>query len=270
MEVSARTLPILLKQVAQRRRVTEVVFCPLLVDAMLTTHPLGFRLFFCSNGEEASMLTEAYGAESVTTLLPTRVRFSLAHELAHTLFYDLSEPRPRAAKFASEAQLDDLEKMCNRLARHLLMPSELLKKEISGLPKLKPETLLTTAARFGVSPEAFVVRLVYDPRLLMIHDFRGCIVVLMNTPKGFLVRAIARPRNINIPTELKTVRVGEYWQAGGAIVNDLLSKEQAGQTNLSLTLETSFAHEQKECVLEFARYGNSSEGQFYMVTVNMV
>src|SRR5689334_22350665 len=80
--------PVLLQGIAERRRVTSVEFRPLLVEAMLTTHPQGFRIFFNSKGADACGLSGQYIRENRERLMPSRLRFSLAHEIAHTLFYD--------------------------------------------------------------------------------------------------------------------------------------------------------------------------------------
>lgn len=270
MEASSRKCPILLRQVAARRRVSEVVFGPLLVDALLTTHPAGFRVFFRSERNEASSLLEAYNAESAEKLLDSRVRFSLAHEIAHTLFYDLSKPHPEAKQLTSETELDDLEDICNILAGHLLMPSELLKLEVPRLPNLKPEAVLGMAVKFGVAPTTAVVRLDQGVGLLtMKHDLRGCIVALMDTSNGLVVSAIARPRHINIPVELSIVRRGELWQVGRIAWSEVLSGKQSGQIDLSLTVKTQLVTEQKNYVFEFARHGRSAEGDFYLATVDL-
>src|ERR1700680_1309219 len=92
--VAKNRFPVLLRPIAHRRRVTSVDFRPLLVDAMLTTHASGFRILFNSNGANPSELQGLFESEGRDQLMPSRLRFSLAHELAHTLFYDLSDDVP--------------------------------------------------------------------------------------------------------------------------------------------------------------------------------
>src|SRR6267154_3204031 len=86
--VSKNEFPILLRPLAECRKVTSVDFCPLLVDAMLTTHPKGFRILLNSDSGRAQELKERYHNESKIKMLHSRLRFSIAHELAHTFFYD--------------------------------------------------------------------------------------------------------------------------------------------------------------------------------------
>src|SRR5882757_7421651 len=98
LSVSREKFPILLRKLAERRRVTSVEFRPLLVDAMLTTHLHGFRIFFDSSTRDPEELETRYYGESAHELTDARMRFSLAHEFAHTLFYDLTLSPPKIAK----------------------------------------------------------------------------------------------------------------------------------------------------------------------------
>lgn len=45
-----KEFPVLLRPIAERRKVTSVDFRPLLVDAMLITHSEGFKILLNSNG----------------------------------------------------------------------------------------------------------------------------------------------------------------------------------------------------------------------------
>src|SRR5271169_478108 len=94
---SDNSLPVVLRTIAQRRRVTSVEFVPMFARAMLTTHPEGFRVFInAEETENCDELRHKYDSECPNALLPGKFRFSLAHELAHTLFYDLqTDQRPR-------------------------------------------------------------------------------------------------------------------------------------------------------------------------------
>jgi len=84
-----------------------------------------------------------------------RVRFSIAHELAHTLFSDVGdEIRHRSAS----PQNDDdwqLEMLCNIAAAEFLMPIGSLK---AGERYAKIEDLMVERRKFDVSAEAFLIR----------------------------------------------------------------------------------------------------------------
>jgi hypothetical protein len=95
------------------------------VRAMLTTHPNGFRVFLkTEDNEQATELKRRYEGEDQGHPLPLKFRFSLAHELAHTLFYELgtSDDRPKEIREfragGGKTILENLEKYCNRIAGH--------------------------------------------------------------------------------------------------------------------------------------------------------
>ena len=93
--VSDGRFPIPVKVIAQRQGVTSVVFTPLLVDGMLTTHPAGFRIFLDAHSQERAELDAKYELHDGAEQIPVRLRFSLAHELAHTLFYSIADETRR-------------------------------------------------------------------------------------------------------------------------------------------------------------------------------
>jgi O-acetyl-ADP-ribose deacetylase (regulator of RNase III) len=89
---------------------------------------------------------------------PARVRFSVAHEIGHSLFADYGE-RPRYRDRA-EHRSDDwqLEVLCNVAAAELLMPAGAL--PISETQDLSLTHLLDQRVRFRVSSEALLRRVV--------------------------------------------------------------------------------------------------------------
>lgn len=93
-----------------------------------------------------------------------RLRYSVAHELAHALFPDASDDvRNRSHTGAVEALVEDdswqLELVCNVAAAELLMPTD----AIEGLVNIDTDIdfLMTHRARFNVSTEALLRRLVH-------------------------------------------------------------------------------------------------------------
>ncbi len=64
------------------------------------------------------------------SLLSSRQRFSFAHEIAHTLFYDLSGAVPTPDANAPNPL--ELERTCDRVAGKILVPVRLLKREIAA------------------------------------------------------------------------------------------------------------------------------------------
>lgn len=96
-----------------------------------------------------------------------RMRFSLAHELGHYLLH-----RDTSSVFIDEAPLfyrderskegtDPLEVEANAFAAELLMPEDVLRKEIGANPfsAEDEERIRELAARYGVSSSAMINRL---------------------------------------------------------------------------------------------------------------
>lgn len=87
----------------------------------------------------------------------SRVRFSIAHEIAHTLFPDFSEmDRNRGGT----SEIDDdwqLEMLCNIAAAEFIMPIGSLPTS-DAVPPI--EALMQQRLQFDVSPEAFLIRIV--------------------------------------------------------------------------------------------------------------
>lgn len=99
----------------------------------------------------------------------TRKRFTMAHEIAHTIFYDLSASPPQ--RLLHGARTKEEESFCSILASELLMPSEFVKVELIKLntsdDNISPITLLRRLASiFRVSLEAMTRRVIEDIQLL--------------------------------------------------------------------------------------------------------
>jgi hypothetical protein len=84
----------------------------------------------------------------------TRNRFTLAHELCHTFFYEYVPE----IKFSPHSTDPAEERLCNLGAAELLMPAKLVRRIIKGQP-ICLDTLKRVAAQFHVSNEAMVLRL---------------------------------------------------------------------------------------------------------------
>lgn len=114
-----------------------------------------------ANGEVADARTVPAGAGVKIEFNPTRprerVRFSVAHEIAHTLFSDVAEqPRHRGGTATSTDEWQ-LEMLCNLAAAEFVMPLGSLPPS-DALPKI--EQLMADRRKFDVSPEAFLIRVV--------------------------------------------------------------------------------------------------------------
>jgi hypothetical protein len=107
-----------------------------------------------------------------------RERFSLAHELAHTFFYDKNPRIPKPMRGSPRGER--LEYLCQVAASEILLPLPLLKKELERSGKVESvPTLLNLAKHFDVSLEALVRRL-HQCRLFEEEKFAAILVDYVN------------------------------------------------------------------------------------------
>src|ERR1700719_5074463 len=90
-----KSLPTNLWSMAEERKVREIDFRPLLVDGGLSLLDDGFLITVnCEEGEEKKM-REAFDTDPTGRTLPRRARFTIAHEIGHTFFFDLRSDPPK-------------------------------------------------------------------------------------------------------------------------------------------------------------------------------
>ena len=148
-----------LRDIALHRRITRIEFRPLLVEGGLGRRGGGFVMFVKCAAEQAAEFTARFH-ESGGRDLPARTRFTIAHEIAHTLFFDLTPSKPIPLFEASHpAELESLESACNLGANELLLPSHRFEEVLQTSDLLQPEKLLEVAKRFGISVDVLMVRL---------------------------------------------------------------------------------------------------------------
>jgi len=89
-----------------------------------------------------------------------RVRYSIAHEIAHTLFADCAESiRNRSAHHELEGDEWQLEALCNIAAAEFLMPVGSMQTEL--VKHVSIDRALEMRNQFDVSTEAILIRLAY-------------------------------------------------------------------------------------------------------------
>jgi hypothetical protein len=95
---------------------------------------------------------------SAPDFLTTRQRFSLAHEIAHTLFYKAAQqsvPLPEPT-VKNPMELEDI---CDRTAGFILLPTHLLKREVGDSGKINAAFVKSVASRFRASVVVTLERL---------------------------------------------------------------------------------------------------------------
>jgi len=193
--------------------------------------------------------------------MPPRLRFSIAHELAHTFFYDTSRKRPQLTKrFSSgggRAALDNLERNCNAIASYLLLPTSMFRKEFLRLKEITPETVLNFAHKAGVSLQALLLRLDKCDSLFIQRYYRGCIVLIEQHEGKTVIRAIAKPKSFNIARQLSVMRSGDTWKLkahDGSEVNPVsFSPTSFAMLDVSTTMSKS-QMQYKICVADVGSF----------------
>ncbi len=162
----AGSLPIMLREIAKARRVKEVVFAPLLKDGFLVAGTDGFSIHVNCPKEKVEAWTETWNDQRDGGRgLPERCRFTLAHEIAHTFFFDIGKRTIRPlvnvrTLYARKAT----ERACNLAAGHLLVPEAILcaqRKEglIAPLDFFDARDIAVLRRRARISAEALLIRL---------------------------------------------------------------------------------------------------------------
>ena len=158
---SEGSLPVCLKSIALERKVRDVVFRPLLIDACLGVRHDGFVIFVKCSKQRSTALTKAFESSPCSGyFLPNRTRFSIAHEIAHTFFFNLdSSPPASDVELRKTRSIDALETACNEIARRLLLPKALFLPELGKINVLNPQALRALARKAAVSTDVFTLRL---------------------------------------------------------------------------------------------------------------
>lgn len=159
----ARSLPVDLKRIAASRAVRRIEFRPLLTHGGLAVRNDGFIIYVrCDTGQNAD-LTARFAEDGTGGSLPAamarRARFTIAHEIAHTFFYDIRRMPPRP-----KTQVDDgasatkLELACNQIAGLILMPETVMQRVSAKFDFVRPEELRTLTDAAMVSAQAAIRR----------------------------------------------------------------------------------------------------------------
>src|SRR5438874_2355057 len=157
------SLPVDLSRIAAHRAVQRIEFAPLLTDGGLAVRSDGFTIYVrCDIGQGAD-LTARFAEDGTGSTLPERIirraRFTIAHEIAHSLFYDIRSrpPRPKT-QVDDEASTMKLELACNQIAGLFVMPEALMLRAFASFEFVRPEELRKLAEAAMVSSQAVVHR----------------------------------------------------------------------------------------------------------------
>lgn len=185
------TPPIPLQEIFTRCHVKKVVFQPLLLEAGIAVDDDGFVVFVNCDEKSREPYRLAYDADRQQgRYLPARVRFSLAHELIHTFFFN-TEKRPYTNRLTgtSTKETESLEYACNFGASHLLLPTRLLKVDTTKKDVLTIDGILNLAKKYQVSIECLIKRLEH---LEEWTPKRGFVALARKSTDGYHAGAIAK------------------------------------------------------------------------------
>jgi hypothetical protein len=144
--------PVDLSEIAKNRRVFGVDLRPMVPEGYLGPVVGGFLLFLRDSSSQFLDLRLGPGWQPVKP----RQRFTMAHEIAHTLFYDIHCDPPAPIKDTPRIQV--LESLCQYGGALILVPDRLLAREIEGERQLTAGMALGLAKRFIASLELVIRR----------------------------------------------------------------------------------------------------------------
>jgi hypothetical protein len=160
MLLGSNSFPIPLKKIAEKRKVRNVIFRPLLVDGCLTVTDEGFNIYVHCEKENSQKAASKFEVESNAGTLHPRMRFTIAHELAHTFFFDITEGRPRnRLKGENQNTIRTLETVCSQAAARILLPTDMVRAEVKTIDLYSPAALRQFSQKAAVSPQMLVNRL---------------------------------------------------------------------------------------------------------------
>lgn len=115
------------------------------------------------NAKEDALLTQkddGYLLHLKSNMSQRRERFTIAHEIGHTLFY---QKMRHQIGILDKNELSAEERICNKFAITLLVPPEFIHQIMPQIPAETPwqvlSTLGNTCSKFDVSPPALIPRL---------------------------------------------------------------------------------------------------------------
>jgi hypothetical protein len=190
----AKSFPVNLREIAIRRHVRQIEFRQLLTQGGLAVHEDGFIIYVrCDPGQEAD-LTARFMDDGTGSTLPKalvhRARFTIAHEIAHTFFYDVATvPLLPKIEVGDSASATRLEIACNEIAGSLVLPEFLIDDRLGKLESIRPEDLRRLADDAIVSPQTVIRRF---NRLLKVSHPQAIFAAVSYGKNGWVIDAISR------------------------------------------------------------------------------
>lgn len=177
--------PVDLYAVARHRRIRTLGFRFMIPRGLMLPVEGGFDVYLRDQARRDTDISK----EEPSGALSVRQRFSLAHEIAHTRFYKLSDRVPSSEPPTANGL--ELERICDQMAGCILIPTHLLKRKISD---------------YGKEIDANFVRLIAE-------DFQTSMDVALNRIRvveagSSFDRCILLARRVSGDAEIQTLHFG--------------------------------------------------------------
>jgi len=214
--------PVDLFAVARLRSVRKIGLRFIIPGGVLLPVSDGFEIYL-QHSERAEL---DVSSQEPLGLLSSRQRFALAHEIAHTYFYDLSQAVP--FPMVSSPAGPELERLCNRVAGHLLLPTDYLKRAVGSHEDLDATMIRQIARRLRASLHVTIERLAsleaptpVERCVVMAKRENGDAVIQALYFGVGLLSTIRRPTKYsrlsewlpNLPLLIITERTDEEWES---------------------------------------------------------
>lgn len=179
-------LPVPIHELAKSRKIQRIEFEPILSTAGIVKRGDGYVIVVNTDARGISKTAGDFMDINAGTIreLPPPIRFTIAHEIAHAILFDV------AGSFKSRTlrAARGLESTCSIIASKLLMPASRVKREI-GDALFDPNHIKKVVDAFGVSSQAFILRLQLDDLRSHFERFEGLLGLACSTEGGTKVVA---------------------------------------------------------------------------------
>jgi DNA-binding transcriptional regulator/RsmH inhibitor MraZ len=152
-EIESLRAPVNLALLARMQRVKIIDVRPMIPLGCIEAYEDGFRMFIRGRKLQSFEVHDRL----VLDCLTPRQRFTVAHEIGHTFFFDPSAGHPEVLKRLPPVQA--IERLCQDAAGRMLLPGQLLAPFLDTEQPVDPPLVLKIAREFRCSAEAVMRRL---------------------------------------------------------------------------------------------------------------
>lgn len=168
---------------------------------------------------------------------PTRMNFSIAHELAHTLLSDCKESVRNREEDPTENR--ELEQVCNIGASEIQLPYAVFSSDANELENVDLESLIRLSTKYKASLESLFIRFVEVidlPCAIMICRFNQNDSLTVEYSKASRLFKPQIPKNISIPKNSNAYEcTAPGWTSRETVKWDFLRNDECEIYSIGLT-----------------------------------